>query len=97
MAKIRKRYSSKQKAKVTLEALQERYTIAELSQKYGVHVNQITRWKQKAVQELERLFDSPEKRKADKDKTTQLVEDLYSQIGRLQVELSWLKKKYEDL
>lgn len=95
MSKSRRKFTAKFKAKVALEALQERHTLAELSAKYELHANQISQWKRELQGHASELFEKKRgpSRGADKDKEARL----YQQIGQLQFELSWLKKKYEEL
>ena len=87
----RKQYSGKFKARVALEAIKGEKTIAELSSIYGVHANQISKWKKRAIEVLPELL-STNGQKAEKDSEA-LQDELYKQIGQLKVELDWLKKK----
>lgn len=86
----RKNYSAEFKAKVSLEAMREEHTLAELSLKYGVHVNQIRKWKIQASKGLVDVFSgkviSPDIR-AEKE-----LEQLHAKIGRQAVELDFLHK-----
>jgi transposase len=87
----RKQYTGKFKARVALDAIKGEKTITELSSLYGVHPNQITKWKRQAVEILPELL-SNNRHKAEKDSEA-LQDELYRQIGQLKVELDWLKKK----
>jgi len=87
----KKRYGSKFKARVALEAIKERKTAAELSGQYGVHATQITRWKKHVVENIPELFSN--KHEKDQEDAERLKAELYRQIGQLKVELDWLKKK----
>lgn len=90
MSRIRKHFSAEFKAKVALEALKGLKTLAELSSEYSVHANQISTWKQQLQQASPEAFA----RVRSKEKQDQqLIDRLYQQIGQLQVELEWLKKK----
>jgi transposase-like protein len=91
MSAIRKQHSGAFKAKVALEAIKGQRTISELASDYGVHPNQITKWKRQAVEGLQDVF-SKRKEKAEQ-KSRELESELYKQIGQLKVELDWLKKK----
>jgi transposase len=83
------------KARVAQEALKEEKTMAQLSSEFGVHVNQIRQWRQKLLDELPSLF-SDRRKKKDKE-GEELLSELYRQIGQLNVELEWLKKKSQVL
>ena len=87
----RQSYSSQFKAKVALEAIREHRTSAELSSAFGIHGSLITRWKRDAVEKLPDLF-AGKKRKEEKDSEA-LIASLYQEIGRLKMELDWVKKK----
>ena len=91
----RRRHDAGFKAKVALEAVKQEKTIAQLSGRFGIHANMITRWKKHLLTELPVIF-SKQYKKADK-KTETLTDELYKQIGQLKVELDWLKKKSELL
>ena len=92
---MRKRYSSEFKAKVALEAVKGEMTLSELSQKYEVHPNMIANWKSRFLKEVPRIF-SDKRLKDNKSKEVQ-VDDLYKQIGVLQVEKEFLRKKYKQI
>jgi|GEM_PF-1960151 len=87
----RKRYSADFKFKVALDAAKERQTMSELTSKFRVHSTQITQWKK---QQGIAVFKDGAKGK--KDNQQLLLDRLYQQIGQLQVELDWLKKKIRD-
>jgi transposase-like protein len=91
---LRERYSAQQKAEITLEILREAHTLAELASTYGVHVNQLRRWRAQALERFPLLFDD-ERRDVRQVQTAheQERDKLYAQIGRLTTELDWLKKK----
>ncbi len=91
MENQRKRYGADFKFKVALEAVKERQTMSELTTKHGVHSTQIGQWKKQLLEEGLEVFKEPTKSK--KDNQQELISRLYQQIGQLQVELDWLKKK----
>lgn len=91
MENKRKRYGADFKFKVALEALKERQTMNELTAKFGVHSTQIGQWKKQLLEGGIEVFK--EGTKGEKNNQEKLVEQLYQQIGQLQVELNWLKKK----
>ena len=93
MADVRKKYSAQEKTKIALEALKEGLTISQITAKYGAHSTQISNWKKKALQGIAQIFlGGLERRQQDQ---SELIDELYRQIGQLKVELDWLKKKSE--
>lgn len=92
---MRKRHDAAFKAKVALEAIKEERTLAQLSSDYGVHVNQIGQWRKQLLAELPTVFS--ERRKAGEQAREEKEAELYRQIGRLKVELEWVKKKSRQL
>ena len=87
----RRRYDSRFKAQVALEAIRNQQTISQIASQYGVHPNQVSKWKKRALEGLVELFsDGKERREKDQQ---QLIDELYRQIGKLKVELDWMKKK----
>lgn len=92
---MRKSYSAAFKAKVALEAAKGDRSLSELASKYEVHPNQIGQWRKALLAGLPEVF-SDKRRKRDED-TEQEKARLYEEIGRLKVELDWLKKKAEQL
>lgn len=91
MTQERKRFSGAFKAQVVLEALKEQKTLTELGRAYGIHPVVVGLWKKQALEQLPRLFEKPAPPQADEREK----DELYKQIGRLKVELDWLKKKSE--
>jgi len=89
--KIRRVHPSAFKAKVAIEALKEQKTIAELSSFFGIHTTQITKWKKQALEILTQGFSGKREQKTRND--SELIQELYRQIGRLKVEVDFLKKK----
>ncbi len=91
MGKVRKSFSKEFKAKVAFEALKGEQTMAELSNEFGVHATQITKWKKELADGIPSLFagkGAPEGKSKDK-----LIEELYKRIGQIEVENNWFKKK----
>jgi len=89
--KRRKVHSSEFKAKIGLEALKGVKTINEIGQEYGVHPVQVGQWKKAIQEQAKSLFDG--KRGPKPVVEHQKPEHLYSEIGKLKMELDWLKKK----
>lgn len=93
MTNMRRRHSPKIKTQVALEAIKEKMTQAEITSKYGVHSSLVNKWKRDAIKGLLGIFQ--DKRDREQLKQEKLIDYLYEQIGRHQVELAWLKKKSE--
>ena len=91
MGKNRRLHSAAFKTKVALAAIKEELTQAQITSEYGVHVTQLRNWKSQALESIQAGFSK--KRERDKADQESLVTSLYEQLGRLQAELSWLKKK----
>lgn len=91
MSKQRKIYSAEFKAKVALAAIKGQHTINEIASNCGVHPNQVMQWKKQALEAIPDSFSAHRARAARSDE--ELRAQLYQQIGQLQVELDWLKKK----
>ena len=92
---MRKRHSPEFKAQVVQELLREQKTVSQLAAEYGVHPNQLYRWREIALAGLPSLFSGrTAEEQATKDAAhAQEVHELYAQIGELSAQLAWLKKK----
>ena len=88
---MRKRYAADFKAKVALEAVRGERSLSELASRYEVHPNQIGQWRRALLAGVKELFSDRRRRRAEDDEAEKAR--LYEQIGRLKVELDWLKKK----
>ena len=93
MAVKRRIFSAQFKFKVALEAVKGIKTISELASEHGVHPNLISQWKQQLLKEGADIFNHSSKKQPDGQ---EVETDLYEQIGRLKMELEWLKKKFPD-
>lgn len=89
MSKQRRRFSADFKFRVALDATKGQHTIAELASKYGVHPNQISQWKRQLLESGTEVFT----KNGASDQQESIQAELYEQIGRLKMELEWLKKK----
>lgn len=87
----RKRHAAAFKAKVALEAAKQNKTVAELAKTFQVHPVQISQWKKQLLDGVESLFKDGRRRDQDDGRVVQA--ELYEQIGRLKMEVEWLKKK----
>jgi transposase-like protein len=92
MVKKRITYTAAFKAKVALAALKQDKTISQLAAQFKVHPIVISRWKTQLLQGADVVFkDGRSKKKSDDPD----IDKLYQEIGRLKVELDWVKKKSE--
>ena len=91
----RRKFTSEFKARVVRAALREDKTLAQLASEYDVHPNQITEWKRQVIESLPDVFSR--KKKLDEQDNQQLIDRLYRQIGELQVDVNWMKKKSREL
>ena len=86
----RKRHSAAFKAKVALEAVKQTRTVAELAKVFQVHPVQISPWKKQLLDGAESLFGDGRRREQEEGQALQA--ELYERIGRLNMEVEWLKK-----
>lgn len=91
----RRKFTAEFKARVVRAALREDKTLAQLASEYDVHPNQITEWKRQVIESLPDVFSR--KKKQDEQDNQQLIDRLYRQIGELQVDVNWMKKKSREL
>ena len=87
----RKRYRAEFKAKVALDALKEQKTLSELANQYQIHSVQISTWKKQLLDGSALIFKNSTNN--NQKKQQDLEAHLYQEIGRLKIELDWLKKK----
>src|SRR5512135_2676164 len=90
MAGKRKRHSAAFKAKVALEAAKQTRTVAELAKMFQVHPVQVSQWKKQLLDGAESLFRDG--RRSEREEGQALQAELYERIGRLNMEVEWLKK-----
>jgi transposase-like protein len=94
MRKTRRKFTSEFKTKVAIEALKERYSLAELAERFELHPNQISQWKQEFLEKSSDVFD----KKSTKSKEKEVdLDNLYAKIGKLEMERDYLKKNLKKL
>jgi len=81
----RQEYEAAFKAKVTLEAVKGEKTVAQIASEFGVHPNQVRKYKDQLLSILPELF-------SDREARDELEAELFRQIGQLRVENEWHKK-----
>lgn len=91
MSKQRRRFGPDFKFRVALEAAKGQQTISELASKHGVHPNRISQWKRQLLEGGVDVFTRNGAKGQENQEAIQ--SELYEQIGRLKMELEWLKKK----
>ena len=94
MPRKRRLFEGSFKAKVALEAIRGLKTISELASLHRVHPTQITAWRKQLLEGVSTLFESPSSKPAASDEPSPA--ELYEQIGRLKIELDWVKKKVAE-
>jgi transposase-like protein len=92
MTKRRKTFGASEKAKVAIAAIKEDKPLRELASKFQVHGTQISVWKKTLLDRASELFERG--RSGSREREAQQREsELYEEIGRLKMEIEWLKKK----
>jgi len=89
---MRKRYDKDFKAKVAIEAMKGEKTLQELSLQFEVHPNMIAQWKRQLIEQAAQLFEKAGKGNAAAEDAERKTDQLFRQIGQLQVENDYLKK-----
>lgn len=87
MKATRRKFSAGFKSQVAIEALKERESLAELSKRFEVHPNMISKWKQEFIEHGAEVFEKKKESGNEID-----VDKLYSKIGELEMENDFLKK-----
>ncbi len=90
---MKKKCTSKDKARIALRALTEADTLASIASENDVHPIQVGLWKKKAKEELYTIFDKTHSESDTISTLKQQVDELHRIIGVRDEELAWLKKK----
>lgn len=95
MSRKRRKLGAALKAKVALAAVRGERTTAQLASEFGVHTSQVTAWKKRLSESVTELFADGRRTSARENEANE--QELYEQIGRLKMEVEWLKKKLQML
>jgi transposase-like protein len=93
MSKKRRQHSARTKFQVAIAAAKNDKTISELAAETGIHPSQISTWKRQLLADGSELFERNGNGNRKEQAQAQQEAELYEQIGRLKMELEWLKKK----
>jgi putative transposase len=94
MTRKRRVFGAAFKAKVALAAVRGDKTTAQLASEFSVHTSQVTAWKKQLLEQAAGLFEDGRQRR---DEQAANEHELFEQIGRLKMEVEWLKKKSAEL
>ena len=95
MTRKRRIFGAAFKAKVALAAARGDKTTAQLASEFSVHTSQVTAWKKQLLEQASGLFEDGRTKRRDESSVDE--QELYEQIGRLKMEVEWLKKKSAEL
>jgi len=95
VSRKRRSFGAVFKAKVALAACRGDKTTAQLASEYEVHAGQVTAWKKQLLSGAAELFEDRRGKRPDESAADE--QELYEQIGRLKMEVEWLKKKSAQL
>ena len=95
MARTRKQYSPEFKLKAVIEVLKGEKTASQLSGELGVHPVALSEWKKILAEAGPQLFAKQKRVKGSSEEKEKA--ELFEQIGRLKMQVEWLKKKWESL
>jgi putative transposase len=92
MAKRRQIHGAAVKAKVAIAAVREQKTVSQLASQHGVHATQIHQWKRRLLEGAAELFETGRSVRVEEEFRRREAE-LFQEIGRLKMDIEWLKKK----
>lgn len=95
MGRKRRVFGGAFKAKVAMAACRGEKTTAQLASEFGVHANQVASWKKQLLEGATALFEDGRSSRQAEEGTNE--DELFKQIGRLKMEVEWLKKKAAEL
>jgi len=90
----KKSYSPAFKTRVVKEMLGQEKTVSQICSEYKIHPTQAHKWKKKGIEQMQEGFKNSLKKDSRAAEQEELITGLYNKIGKLTVELEWLKKKF---
>jgi transposase len=91
MNKSRRKFTAKFKTQVTLASIKEQKSIPELAQEFNLQPSQIKKWKKEFLDNAISVFESPANKKEELEELEKHNTKLYAKIGKLQVDVDFLK------
>lgn len=85
----RKSYSSEFKSKVALSAIREEGTLSELSSRFCVNTNMISKWKKQALESFSDIFSN--RQETIQISNSHQIKGLHAKIGELTIEKDFLQ------
>ena len=95
VSRKRRQHEAQFKLRVALEAAKGLKTISQIASEYNLHPNLVSSWKKQLMEEGISIFSSDSARRQHNQEMREA--ELYEQIGRLKMELEWLKKKVASI
>jgi transposase len=91
MNKSRRKFTAKFKTQVALAAIKEQKSVPELAQEFKLQASQINAWKKEFLDNATSIFESPSNKKEDSEEAEKEKNELYTKIGKLQVDVDFLR------
>jgi hypothetical protein len=97
LSQYRKKPEKELKAKVALEAIRNEKTTSQIVSQYEVQQSQVSKWKTKLLEEASEIFEDRRSREFKERDVEKREEEYQRQIGKMQMEIEWLKKKCKQI